>query len=539
MAYLGSVNATRQKRPHHQSEIELLRLGKQKGSGRRLALPHGAFDSIPACFSKRASLVLVGDLALAPCSFLPGGVSYVTIQYYHYYSRGRISYAGLTVSVSSSLPLSTKKTSQNVSPAGIMADDETKKPSIPAWQQANNTESTPSVSETPSQTSDHNDMASRSALLEQAAKFLEDDSIKNEATGRKIAFLESKGLQGDEIESLLGVLRNVEASSNNDTTASTSTDNSDNEKPSNTENASVSSVLQESQVLTPSTSSPPSPAPSSSSSSTTQSSPRDVPPIITYPEFLTKQPKPPPLVSINSIIYTLYGALGLGASMYGASEYLVKPMIANLTSARHDFAQNTKQNLRKLNEKLEQNVSVVPPELATRAGRGSEDFDRDDDLDSITSDPAELFHRDIGTQTTPQDITPPASEDKPTEEKPSPNTTVTNHISRLENINSQLREVASTEEESTTQDDNLRSSLRDMHYYLDSLIYSSPTYSTGYGSWSSTSDSTNGSAMGVAKSEEDAISGFRSEIRGVKGALLSAKNFPTSRGRVGGISTSR
>lgn len=426
-----------------------------------------------------------------------------------------------------------------------MADDESKNPSIPAWQQANNTESTPSASEAPSQTSDDNDTTSRSTLLEQAAKFLEDDSIKNEATGRKVAFLESKGLQGDEIESLLGVSRNAEASGSSDTTSTSdsndATNNSNkNEKSSDAaDNASVSSASQESQVLTPSTSSPPSPAPSSSSPSTTQSSPRDVPPIITYPEFLTKQPKPPPLVSVNSIFYTLYGALGLGASMYGASEYLVKPMIANLTSARHDFAQNTKQNLRKLNEKLEQNVSVIPPELATRAGRGSEDFDRDDDLDSITSDPAELFHRDIGTQTAPQDIAPPVSEDKPAEEKPSPNTTVTNHISRLENINSQLREVASTEDESTTQDDNLRSSLRDMHYYLDSLIYSSPSYTTGYGSWSSTGDSSNGAA-GVAKSEEDAISGFRSEIRGVKGALLSAKNFPTSRGRVGsGIPISR
>lgn len=244
-------------------------------------------------------------------------------------------------------------------------------------------------------------------------------------------------------------------------------------------------------------------------------------------------------MTFNSILYTLYGALGLGASMYGASEFLVKPMIANLTSARHDFAQNTKENLRKLNEKLEQNVSTIPPELSR--GRGSEDSDRaDEDLDSITSDPAELFHRDIGTQTSPQDVAPPVSEDKPAEEKPSPMTTATNHVKRLEKINSQLREVASTEDESATQDDSLRSSLRDMHYYLDSLIYSNPSYSSGYSTWNSTSDSSNGAAMGVGKGEEDAISGFRSEIRGVKGALLSAKNFPTSRGRVGsGISTSR
>ena len=160
------------------------------------------------------------------------------------------------------LHLPYKTTSQNFSPTCIMADDESKNPSIPAWQQANNTESTPSASEAPSQTSDDNDTTSRSTLLEQAAKFLEDDSIKNEATGRKVAFLESKGLQGDEIESLLGVSRNAEASGSSDTTSTSdsndATNNSNkNEKSSDAaENASVSSASQESQVLTPSTSSP-------------------------------------------------------------------------------------------------------------------------------------------------------------------------------------------------------------------------------------------------------------------------------------------
>ena len=81
----------------------------------------------------------------------------------------------------------------------------------------------------------------------------------------------------------------------------------------------------------------------------------------------------------------------------------------------------------------------------------------------------------------------------------------------------------------------MRSSLRDVHYYLDGLIYSNPSYGpvSGYGSWNSsgTSDS-NGKATGVEKGEEDAIASFKSEIRGVKGALLSAKNFPSSRGRI-------
>lgn len=38
-------------------------------------------------------------------------------------------------------------------------------------------------------------------------------------------------------------------------------------------------------------------------------------------------------------------------------------------------------------------------------------------------------------------------------------------------------------------------------------------------------------ATGMAKAEEDAISSFKSEIRGVKGALLSARNFPSGGGR--------
>jgi len=42
--------------------------------------------------------------------------------------------------------------------------------------------------------------------------------------------------------------------------------------------------------------------------------------------------------------------------------------------------------------------------------------------------------------------------------------------------------------------------------------------------------------MGVRKAEDDAIAAFKADIRGVKGALLSARNFPASRGgRLGGV----
>lgn len=415
-----------------------------------------------------------------------------------------------------------------------MVDTKPKPLSIPSWQQPNNTAAESSASAPPSQSSDDNTPTTpRPALLEQATKFLEDESIRDASTGRKVAFLETKGLRKDEIDSLLGIPRNDEATtsgSSSETTTSASDSASTGTDSSNQDGSQSNLSKSASQKSQNPASSAPSPPPSSPTI-TAQSSPRDVPPIITYPEFLVKQSKPPPLVSFNSILYTLYGAAGLGASIYGASEYLVKPMLANLTSARHDFAQTTKANLRTLNEKLEQNVSTIPPELSSNANKETGDDADEDDADSITSDPTELFHRDVATQTSAQDIAP---KEKSTDiETPTPTATVDSHQKRLETITSHLREFSNAENDSTVCDDTVRSSLRDVHYYLDGLIYNNPSYGpvSGYGSWSSPgiSDS-NGKSTGVEKGEEDAIASFKSEIRGVKGALLSAKNFPSSRG---------
>ena len=61
---------------------------------------------------------------------------------------------------------------------------------------------------------------SRESILEQAKKFLEEDEVKDASTDKKIAFLEKKGLGNDDIQQLLGISRNTEASS---TTPSTDT----------------------------------------------------------------------------------------------------------------------------------------------------------------------------------------------------------------------------------------------------------------------------------------------------------------------------
>lgn len=268
-------------------------------------------------------------------------------------------------------------------------------------------------------------------------------------------------------------------------------------------------------------------------SSTTTTTSRDVAPIITYPEFLAQANKPPPLVTMRSIFYTIYGAAGLGATIYGASEFLVKPMLANLTVARHELAITAQENLQKLNEKLEQNVSVIPAHLTARNSDGDEPTE---DTDSVTSDPTELFHRDIGTQTSP-DVTPPSvssSKDSLEPALAAPVAAVNNHMSRIESIQAQLKEAGDVEKDSSSLDDSLRTRLADLHHYLDGLVYSAPTYTaagSAYGLYNAgRTGGSDGSATGLRKAEDEAITGFKAEIRGVKGALLSARNFPAGRG---------
>lgn len=244
---------------------------------------------------------------------------------------------------------------------------------------------------------------------------------------------------------------------------------------------------------------------------------------------------------MRSILYTLYGAAGLGASIYGASEYLVKPMLASLTSARHELATTAQENLTKLNEKLEQNVSVIPAHLNARKASSDEEEEYKDDSDSVTSDPTELFHRDIGTQTTP-DVSPsPETMAKTENPLDAPVEAVNHHKGRLDSIQSQLKEITEMEKGSTTLDDSMRARLTDLHHYLDGLIYAAPAYTAAGGSYGlysgNTSSGMDSSSTGVRKAEDEAIASFKAEIRGVKGALLSARNFPASRGgRLGGVS---
>ena len=399
--------------------------------------------------------------------------------------------------------------------------------SIPSWQMKP-LESDPATSatEATSGSQQESEPATQTALLEHASKFLDDESIRDAPREKKVAFLEKKGLQGYEIQKLLG----------------------DSESPKEDDQGSSSDM--KTLHATSDTSTPP-----SSSSATTASAStsiprqnRDVPPVITYPEFLLRPEKPPPLITAQRLLYTLYGAASLSAILYGTSKYLVTPMLENLTSTRHDLFTSTSERLDVLNAKLEANVSRVPPPSHasnpshhTQANDGGDD----DEAESIDSDPTELFHRDIATQTSPQLSRSASSTDTATTASAestfsTAEKVVTSHTKRLTVISSHMSEFLEQEKASLESDSTVQDRVSELQTYLDTLTYSNlgagagsymnVNYNGGYGM-----DDLSGNVGKGKDGEDDAITKFKQEIRSVKGALLSARNFPGSAaGRIPG-----
>ncbi|KAI4278752.1 MAG: hypothetical protein LQ337_000796 [Flavoplaca oasis] len=331
----------------------------------------------------------------------------------------------------------------------------------------------------------------RASLIEQASNFLKDEEIRDASRERKISFLRSKGLTDEEVYRLLEIpFDGIKAEVQDQEAAP--------------EQALSQSPSSDTQNLG---------APSFQSSSTT-SPLRDTPPIITYPEFLLHSEKPPPLITASRLINTFYLFSGTAAAIYGTSKYLVQPMLDSLTSARHDFFLNTQTNLDDMLDKLENNVSIIPIGPSKDKMEGEEDASSDDSIHDATS----FFNRTIGTQTSPAPSTTPASSDPSS----APATTLASlHQRTLESLHTSLSALVPSDEESSD-NDKTRDQIYLLRNYLDRLQY--PMLQ----------------APGLADSKEDAVNKFKMEIRSMKGALLNAKNFPSSntqvrgsRGRVG------
>jgi hypothetical protein len=374
------------------------------------------------------------------------------------------------------------------------------KPGIPAWQRAQQ----PLQSTTPSPTTqptegaetkandtelsnaqqDHQETTTeesntqevalsaeeRSQQLEIVKSFLEDPGVKDEPVEKKREFLESKGIAQAMIDQELGP------------------------KPTSSPHLSLNTAEFASFK---GASQPPRAQPPA----------RIVaPPIITYPEFLEDARKPPPLITPMRVLNATYIASAIAAIAYGASTFLVKPMAASLTDARHDFAVHGQSKIDELNDRLSKIVSKIPePKSAT-------DTTDLDDVDSVASDPIELFHRDIGTQTSPP-ITP-----APTSATQSASKTIADkQDDRLLIIKSHLDEMLSGLEAGEQPAKDRLEETNKLRHHLDNMMYRVQTqnvWSTGFGS-----DQKGGADA------DDAIEEVKKEIRGVKGVLLSAKRF--------------
>lgn len=231
-----------------------------------------------------------------------------------------------------------------------------------------------------------------------------------------------------------------------------------------------------------------------------------MPPIITYPEFLLHIQKPPPLITAQRILTSLYTSFGVGLTLYGASKFLVSPMVDALSSARHSLFETCATNLQAMNEKLEQTVSEIPAELNREevsfpnCRRSSADLD-----------PAALFHRSIATQTT-RETSDSASPETSNMVGDSPLRTDQKH--QLHSLHNQLRELLASENAPGDSANSVKSRLNQFQHYLDSLAY---------GSLLMPNDR-------LKSSKEDEISKIKGEIRGFKGALLSARSFPSGAG---------
>ena len=339
---------------------------------------------------------------------------------------------------------------------------------IPSWQ-LNDGMDSPSLPEQASLQESTEETASseRAALIRNAAIFLKDEDIRNSSFERKQAFLKSKGLSDDEIQELLQTQSTTEGEIADGF-------QEDKQQAPIQDFASDSGVPQEA-LPTPPT--------------------KDVPPIITYPEFLIHSQKPPPLITAQRLLTTLYLSSGAAATIYGTNKFMIEPMVESLSSARHSLFETAAANLSTLNEKLQKVASKIPETVSTSD---------DSEIGSIESDPARFFTRSAATQTSP---------DHSTSSNPFPETLgpqsspILMQEAALLDIHDRLEDLLPADAEAPSP---IKASLDDLQKYLEGLAYS---------------DAIGQSRTGAAN--DNALAKVKADIRGMKGVLLSARNFPS------------
>ncbi|KAK3343852.1 peroxisomal membrane anchor protein conserved region-domain-containing protein [Lasiosphaeria hispida] len=359
--------------------------------------------------------------------------------------------------------------------------EENPKSDVPTWQktQAPAPESVTESSQSPV------------ATLEQARKFVWDPAVQTATKERKSEFLRTKGVSQADIDELL---------------------KDDALEPQAEPHAAVTQDK------------PVPPASELKARSESPLVPRtlekkdDRPPIITYPEFLTKPTRPPPLMTATGFFNTLYAFGGFATLLYGTSKFVLEPMVASLTEARISLHDTAKEDLVKLVDKLEGLVSEIPPHKAALTAHTNEgDYHDEDDAKSSYEDPTELFHRDIGVQTSLPST--PLRATTPEPEPPEPAST--QQARRVAELVASVRAISDGLVAQSEAYGDVRESV--VGVFRDELDVLSSARSGandfGYPSYGN---------VGGRNEPDDEIKKARDNIRRVKGVLLSTRSFPAS-----------
>lgn len=239
------------------------------------------------------------------------------------------------------------------------------------------------------------------------------------------------------------------------------------------------------------------------------------------------------------------------ATMYGTSKYVIMPMMEALSEARLSLAGVALAHLKNLNSRLERTVSEIPVSAMVEKQQSSSAVARSvDELHagghdvllrsetSSVSDPTELFHVDVGTQTSPV-ISRPTS---PPNGRRFPSTAedrlarLAHQESRLKDLRAHLLDTVEDVNDLGDADAVVAESIQELSTYLDSLVDTSPYYGSnnhmyGGGLLGASGVQNRGQSNTIS---DDEVMGVKAEIRGIKGVLLNARNFPALGDRTGG-----
>ncbi|KAL8380955.1 hypothetical protein RB595_005313 [Gaeumannomyces hyphopodioides] len=350
------------------------------------------------------------------------------------------------------------------------------------------------------------------STLDVARRFLQTDEVRRESREEKATFLRTKGISETDIGALLDEDAKAVASGSSGTT----------DAP---KEAAVSAITTSQDSDVPKSQLPvpvpvPEPAfattrdldmPISQLSLLAPPQPEPVPdhaPIVTYPEFLTRREGAPPLVTASGFLQTASALAGFATLVYGASQYVLGPMVSSLTDSRAELHEQAARGLDTLVSKLEETVSEIPTATKSATAMAATTQQLGDDVDSSCGDPTEVFHRDIGVQTATPPLTPAPRQDADV---------VAAQARRVSGLAASLREV---NRGIAAQSEGYAAVKTTLDIFKDDLHHMSRPYPAQFGAGYTLYGS-------VGRREpDDEVKAVKENIRRVKGVLLSARSFP-------------